>query len=61
MSKLEGIEFKKKTLATEYSKVSEKAFRSRFEAKKKKNEDIVEIDARTPNERLADQVTPLYK
>ncbi|KAK4520834.1 uncharacterized protein ATC70_006715 [Mucor velutinosus] len=61
MSKLEGVEFKKKTLVTEYSKVSEKAFRSRFETKKKKAEDIVEIDTRTPTEKLADQVTPLYK
>ncbi|CEP17832.1 hypothetical protein [Parasitella parasitica] len=62
MSKLQGIEFKKKKLATEYSKVSEKAFRSRFEAKKKKaEENIAMVDTRTPNERFADQVTPHYK
>lgn len=62
MAKLDGVIFKKKVLSTEYSKVSEHIFRSRFEAKKKAIEDIPkEIDPRTPAEKLADQVTPLYK
>ncbi|KAI8646209.1 hypothetical protein BD408DRAFT_410383 [Parasitella parasitica] len=39
-----------------------KAFRSRFEAKKKKVEqDIMEVDTRTSAEKLADQVTPLHR
>jgi tRNA (uracil-5-)-methyltransferase len=62
MSKLNGVTFKKKVLSTEYSKVSEQVFRTRFEAKKKAIEDISkELDPRTPAEKLADQVTPLYK
>lgn len=62
MAKLEGVEFKKRVLSTEYSKISEQVFRSRFEAKKKAIEDVPkELDPRTPAEKLADQVTPLYK
>jgi tRNA (uracil-5-)-methyltransferase len=61
MSKLQGIEFKKKFLSAEYSKVSEQAFRSRFEGKKKTFEKRLTVETRTPAEKLADQVTPLYK
>lgn len=58
MAKLNGVTFKKRVLSTEYSQVSEKAFRSRFEAKKTEE---ASVDTRTPSEMLADQVTPLYK
>jgi tRNA (uracil-5-)-methyltransferase len=63
MTKLQGVEFKKRILSTEYSKISEKTFRERFEVKKKKQikELSSELDTRTPAEKLADQVTPLYK
>ncbi|KAI8878141.1 S-adenosyl-L-methionine-dependent methyltransferase [Backusella circina FSU 941] len=63
ISKIEGIEFKKRVLTTEYNKISEQVFRSRFEAKKKKSvsSHIEMVDERTPAERLADQVTPLYQ
>lgn len=62
MTKLQGVEFKKRILSTEYSKVSEKTFRARFEAKKKQVEQPnPELDTRTPAEKLADQVTPLYR
>ncbi|RCI05929.1 tRNA methyltransferase 2, partial [Rhizopus stolonifer] len=57
IAKLDGIHYKKRALSTEYSKVDEMAFRSRFESKKKQD---VEPETRTPAERLADQVTPLY-
>lgn len=60
MTKLQGVEFKKKVLSTEYSKVSEQVFRTRFEAKKKSLEAVVD-DTRAPAEKLADQVTPLHK
>jgi tRNA (uracil-5-)-methyltransferase len=64
MAKLQGVEFKKRMLSTEYSKVSEKTFRERFETKKKQQQTEAlssELDTRTPAEKLADQVTPLYK
>ncbi|KAI8352892.1 S-adenosyl-L-methionine-dependent methyltransferase, partial [Blakeslea trispora] len=50
-------------LTTEYIKVDQKAFRARFEAKSKAQEAkaVAEMDTRLPAERLADQVTPLYK
>ncbi len=62
MMKIDGREFKKRVLVTEYTKVSEEAFRARFETKKKKESEQEEKeDLRTPAEMLADQVTPLYK
>ncbi|OBZ86355.1 tRNA (uracil-5-)-methyltransferase A [Choanephora cucurbitarum] len=63
IDKLKGVEFKKRLLTTEYIKVDQKVLHARFEAKKKVQEEkaIVEADTRLPAERLADQVTPLYK
>ncbi|KAG1505197.1 hypothetical protein G6F46_010512 [Rhizopus delemar] len=62
MMKIDGREFKKRVLVTEYTKVSEESFRTRFETKKKKESEQEEKeDLRTPAEMLADQVTPLYK
>ena len=62
MLKLNGVTFKKRVLSTEYNKVSDQIHRTRFEAKKKALEELPkEVDPRTPAERLADQVTPLYK
>lgn len=60
MRKLQGVQFKKKLLSTEFSKVSELAFRSRFEGKKKILHQLP-AETRSPAEMLADQVTPLYK
>ncbi|KAI8079452.1 S-adenosyl-L-methionine-dependent methyltransferase [Thamnidium elegans] len=60
MAKLQGVEFKKRVLSAEYSKVSEQVFRTRFETKKKSLEAVVD-DSRAPAEKLADQVTPLHK
>ncbi|KAI8145156.1 S-adenosyl-L-methionine-dependent methyltransferase [Fennellomyces sp. T-0311] len=57
MKKLEGVEFKKKTLTTEYSVVAKDVFRERFQPKQHVDED----DPRSPAERLADQVTPLHR
>ncbi|CEI96020.1 hypothetical protein RMCBS344292_10191 [Rhizopus microsporus] len=57
LEKLNGKEFKKRLLSTEYAKVSEKQFRDRFKA----NKTIEQEDTRTPAQRLADQVTPLHK
>lgn len=59
MSKLQGVEFKKQIISTEYKQVSEQAFKVKFEAKKKSSVDV--NDTRTPTERIADQVTPLHK
>ncbi|CAO3695142.1 unnamed protein product [Rhizopus stolonifer] len=61
MTKLEGKEFKKHVLATEYAKISQATFRSRFEAKKDNETKTKDIETRSPAEMLADQVTPLYK
>lgn len=64
MQKLEGIEFKKKTLATEYSTINKEVYRARFQAKENASSmtaAAADNDTRSPAERLADQVTPLYK
>ncbi|KAI9498733.1 S-adenosyl-L-methionine-dependent methyltransferase [Zychaea mexicana] len=61
MKKLEGVEFKKKTLTSEYSAVNKAAFRERFQNKQKERTEEAENDTRTPAERLADQVTPLHR
>lgn len=61
MTKLEGKEFKKHVLTTEYAKISQATFRSRFEAKKDIETKTKDIETRSPAEMLADQVTPLYK
>lgn len=66
MQKLEGIEFKKKTLSTEYSTINKEVYRARFQAKEKASLSMTaaaaaDNDTRSPAERLADQVTPLYK
>ncbi|KAI9248559.1 S-adenosyl-L-methionine-dependent methyltransferase [Phascolomyces articulosus] len=61
MKKLEGVDFKKKTLTTEYSLVNKEAYRERFQSKQKERIEQVENDTRTHAERLADQVTPLHR
>ncbi|KAI7857787.1 S-adenosyl-L-methionine-dependent methyltransferase [Circinella umbellata] len=61
MKKLEGVDFKKKTLVTEYSAVNKEQFRERFQNKQKEKIEEAENDTRTPAERLADQVTPLHR
>ena len=58
MKKLEGVEFKKKSLTTEYTVVAKDVFRERFQAQQPVEE---EEDPRSFAERLADQVTPLHK
>ncbi|KAL0081403.1 S-adenosyl-L-methionine-dependent methyltransferase [Phycomyces blakesleeanus] len=61
MQKLEGTQLRKNTIATEYSSISEEAFNKRHEDKRKEASEILSNDSRTPAEKLADQVTPLYK
>jgi hypothetical protein len=58
MATLSGMVFKKRTLATEYAQISELAFRERFSPPPAPQETF---DPRSFAERLADQVTPLYK
>lgn len=65
MKKLEGVEFKRKTLQAEYMPVSEDAYRKRFQQKTTASAAADEQqprqdDTRSPAQRLADQVTPLH-
>ncbi|ORZ01558.1 S-adenosyl-L-methionine-dependent methyltransferase [Syncephalastrum racemosum] len=66
MKKLEGVEFKRKTLQTEYMPVSEEEYRQRFQQKTStpavmdEQQKQQEQDTRSPAQRLADQVTPLH-
>ncbi|KAI8384413.1 S-adenosyl-L-methionine-dependent methyltransferase [Radiomyces spectabilis] len=62
MARLEGLDFKKRLLKTEYVQIAEEDYRKRFQGKKNaKPEEEAEEDPRTPAERLADQVTPFHK
>ncbi|KAI8329110.1 hypothetical protein BC941DRAFT_211248 [Chlamydoabsidia padenii] len=67
MATLNGIQFKKRTLATEYAQISEEVFRQRFfpppppQQQQKQQQQNEKVDNRNFAERLADQVTPLYK
>ncbi|CAO3628250.1 unnamed protein product [Cunninghamella blakesleeana] len=73
MNRLNDVTFKKKMIKTEYTQMLESEYRNRFQQKnnesiekkekKKDNENDEELllDTRTPSEKLADQVTPLYK
>jgi tRNA (uracil-5-)-methyltransferase len=63
---LEGKTLKGKALTTEYIKVLQSEFRDRFQDKKNKGkkakmEQEDENDTRTPAEKLADQITPLWR
>ncbi|CAO3646053.1 unnamed protein product [Cunninghamella echinulata] len=69
INKINGVKFKKNILNTEYTQILESEYRNRFQQKNKisiekkceerKEEEL--LDTRTPSEKLADQVTPLYK
>lgn len=67
MQKLEGVEFKKRALTTEYSTINKEVYRARFQAKTAKENasssstTAADNDTRSPAERLADQVTPLHR
>lgn len=67
MQKLEGVEFKKRALTTEYSTINKEVYRARFQAKTTKenaassSSTTADNDTRSPAERLADQVTPLHR
>lgn len=76
MNKLDGVAFKKKIIKTEYTQMLESEYRHRFQQKNKEStekkekekkndnkndDDEILLDTRTPSEKLADQVTPLYK
>ncbi|ORX47174.1 S-adenosyl-L-methionine-dependent methyltransferase [Hesseltinella vesiculosa] len=63
MDNLKDVQYKGKLLTTKSFTQSEESYRDRFNKKKKnnkKNEPAPEDDTRTPAERLAFQVTPLF-
>ncbi|CAO3608776.1 unnamed protein product [Cunninghamella echinulata] len=63
VDKIKGLQFKKNILDAQYFEEDEMDHRDKFKNKKKKNNNKQEVedDNSTPAEKLAAQVTPLYK